>query len=100
MHVAVDTLGHLLTLLVTLANEQDRTQVGELAQGMQDAIGCSVEIAFVDQAYTGDSSAQAAADQGLPSSSLRQNGALCCCRGDGWLVFDAFHATTSGFPPQ
>jgi transposase len=29
VHVVVDTQGHLLTLLVTPANEQDRAQVGE-----------------------------------------------------------------------
>lgn len=31
MHAAVDTLGHLLALRVTPADEQDRAQVGELA---------------------------------------------------------------------
>ena len=31
VHVAVDTLGHLLALLVTPANEQERAQVAELA---------------------------------------------------------------------
>jgi transposase len=65
VHVAVDTLGHLLTLLVTPANEQDRAQVGELAQRVQDVTGQSVELAFVDQAYTGDDPAQAAAAQGI-----------------------------------
>lgn len=33
VHTAVDTLGHLLALHVTPANEQDRAQIGELAQG-------------------------------------------------------------------
>ena len=32
VHMAVDTLGHLLTLLVIPANEQDRHQVAELAK--------------------------------------------------------------------
>lgn len=32
VHTAVNTLGYLLALLVTPANEQDRAQVGELAQ--------------------------------------------------------------------
>ena len=32
VHAAVDTLGHLLALLVTPANEQDRAQVEELAE--------------------------------------------------------------------
>jgi transposase len=65
VHVAVDTLGHLLSLLVTPANEQDREQVGELAQRVQQATGQSVEVAFVDQAYTGDAPAEAAASQGI-----------------------------------
>jgi len=65
VHVAIDTLGHLLTLLVTPANEQDRDQVGELAQGVQQATGQSVDIAFVDQGYTGDAPTQAAAEQGI-----------------------------------
>ncbi len=35
VHMAVDTLGHLLALHVTPANEQDRAQVEELAQQLQ-----------------------------------------------------------------
>ena len=65
VHVAVDTLGHLLTLLVTPANEQDRAQVGQLAQDVQEATGQSVEIAFVDQGYTGDAPAAAAQAHGI-----------------------------------
>src|ERR1700687_4872044 len=60
VHAAVDTLGNLLTLLVTPANEQDRAQVGQLAQAVQEATGHSVELAFVDQGYTGDAAAQQA----------------------------------------
>jgi hypothetical protein len=37
VHVAVDTLGYLLTLKVTPANEQDRAQVGALAAAVQEA---------------------------------------------------------------
>src|SRR5918911_1584759 len=48
VHAAVDSLGNMLTLLVTPANEQDRAQVGELAQAVQEVTGQSVEIAFVD----------------------------------------------------
>ena len=39
VHLAVDTLGHLLALLVTPANEQDRAQVAELAEAVQEATG-------------------------------------------------------------
>ncbi len=67
MHMAVDTLGHLLALHVTPANEQDRAQVGQLAEQVQDVTGQSVEVAFVDvdQGYTGDQPEQAATEHGL-----------------------------------
>jgi len=65
VHLAVDTLGHLLALHVTPANEQDRAQVGELAAAVQEVTGDSVELAFVDQGYTGDAAAQAAQEQGI-----------------------------------
>jgi transposase len=64
-HIAVDTLGHLLALYVTPANEQDRAQVQELAQQVQEVTGQSVEIAFVDQGYTGEAPALAAQAEGL-----------------------------------
>ncbi len=64
-HLAVDTLGHLLALLVTPANEQDREQVSELAEPLQAITGQSVEGAFVDQGYTGDQPLEAAAQQGI-----------------------------------
>jgi len=65
VHMAVDTLGHLLTLCVTPANEQDRAQVGELAKQIQDITGDTIEVVFVDQGYTGEQAEQAAADQGI-----------------------------------
>ncbi len=60
VHLAVDTLGHLLAALVTPANEQDRAQVAELAAQIQVATGDSVEVAFVDQGYTGEQPAEEA----------------------------------------
>src|SRR6266480_2006992 len=65
VHLAVDTLGNLLSLHVTPANEQDRAQVGQLAQAVQDVTGHKVELAFVDQGYTGDAPAQEAKEQGM-----------------------------------
>lgn len=65
IHLAVDTLGHLLGLHVTAANEQDRTQVYELAEQVQEVTGDSVQVAFVDQGYTGDLPEQMAADHGI-----------------------------------
>jgi transposase len=60
-HIAVDTLGHLLALHVTAADEQDRAQVEQLAQAVQEVTGQTVEVAFVDQGYTGADAAQQAA---------------------------------------
>ena len=65
MHVAVDTLGQRLSLRVTPANEQDRDQVAALAAQVQAVTGQSVEVAFVDQGYTGDQPLEAAAAQGI-----------------------------------
>jgi transposase len=65
VHMAVDTLGQLLALLVTPANEQERAQVAELAGQVQEATGESVEVAFVDQGYTGEPPAQDAEAQGI-----------------------------------
>src|SRR5918998_1746763 len=64
-HVAVDTLGHLLALHVTPADEQDRAQVAALAEAVQEATGESVELAFIDQGYTGAAAAESAAAHGL-----------------------------------
>ena len=65
VHLAVDTLGHLLALLVTPANAQDRAQVAALAEQVQEATGEMVEVAFVDQGYTGDQPAADAAKRGI-----------------------------------
>src|SRR5437763_7889215 len=64
-HIAVDTLGNLLALHVTPANEQDRAQVGQLAQAVQEVTGETVEVAFVDQGYTGETAAQDAETHGM-----------------------------------
>lgn len=61
----MDTLGHLLGLVVTPANAQDRSQVAALAEQLQVATGEMVEVAFVDAGYTGDQPAQAAGAQGI-----------------------------------
>ncbi len=61
LHLAVDTLGEFLALVVTPANEGDREQVEELAAAVQEATGDNVELAYVDQGYTGQE-AEAAAD--------------------------------------
>jgi hypothetical protein len=39
---------------VTPANEKERAQVQILAEKVQEVTGNSVEIAYVDQCYTGE----------------------------------------------
>lgn len=65
VHLAIDTLGHLLALHVTPANAQDRDQVAQVAAAVQEATGETVTLAFVDQGYTGQTPRQAAAGQGI-----------------------------------
>ena len=65
VHIAVDTLGHLLALRVTPADQGDRAQVEALAQDMQQVTGGTVEMAYVDQGYTGPNAAAAAEQHGL-----------------------------------
>jgi len=65
VHIAVDTLGHLLAVHVTPANEQERAQVAELAAQVQEATEQTVTLAYVDQGYTGDAPAEAAQTQGI-----------------------------------
>jgi transposase len=65
VHLAGDTLGHLLALCVTAADEQDRAQVSEIAKRVQEETGETVEIAFVDQGYTGENAAEAAEEHGI-----------------------------------
>lgn len=65
VHIAVDTLGHLLALKVTAANEQERAQVADLVEEVQEVTGGSVKVAFVDQGYTGEKPAAEAAQHGV-----------------------------------
>jgi len=65
VHMAVDTLGHLLALHVTPANEQDRARVKALTTQVQAATGEAVQVAFGDQGYTGQQPAQDAAQVGI-----------------------------------
>jgi transposase len=71
LHLAVDTLGHMLALHVTSASDEDRAQVGRLARDVQAATGDSVEVAFVDQGYTGERAADAANDHGIRLEVVR-----------------------------
>ena len=65
VHAAVDTLGHLLALRVSPANEDDRKQVEKLAEEIQEATGENIEIAYVDEGYTGERASELAAEEGI-----------------------------------
>jgi len=65
LHLAVDTLGHLLALYVTPADVQDRAVVDALAAAVQEETGDHVTLAYVDQGYTGETTADAAAAHGI-----------------------------------
>ena len=65
LHLAVDTLGHLLALHVTPASTDDRAEAGRLAQAVQASTGQSVDLAYVDQGYTGPKAADAAKAHGI-----------------------------------
>lgn len=65
VHAAVDTLGHLLALLVSPANEDDRKKVEKLSEEIQKATGENVELAYVDQGYTGEKASESACEHGI-----------------------------------
>jgi transposase len=63
--MAVDTLGHLIALTVTPANEQERAQVDALCEQVQQATGDTVKLAWADQGYTGEQAKSDAAGNGI-----------------------------------
>ena len=71
VHVAVDTLGHLLALRVTPADAQDRAQVAALLSEVQERTDNTVEVAYVDQGYTGPEPAAEAAERGVELVVIR-----------------------------
>lgn len=75
VHMAVDTLGHLLAAVVTPANEQGRAQVGVLAQEVQVSSGQSVTLAYTVEALAQAAQAQAST---CMSSNLAIPSAASC----------------------
>lgn len=67
IHATVDTLGHVITLLVTPANEQDRDQLYDLCREVQRQTGDRVDVMLVDQGYSGE---QASIDAALNDVEL------------------------------
>lgn len=71
VHIAVDTLGYLLALRVTSADQQDRAQVKKVAKEVQHVTRKSVKLAFVDQGYTGEQPAADAKRSGIDLSVVK-----------------------------
>lgn len=65
VHMAVDTLGQLIAMTVTPADEQERAQVKALCEAVQEATGETVKLAWADQGYTGEQARQDAQDSGI-----------------------------------
>lgn len=65
LHMAVDTLGNLLALHVTPANTDDRAEVARMIRTVQAVTDGALDVAFVDQGYTGQSPAEAAATESV-----------------------------------
>jgi transposase len=72
IHVAVGTLGYLLALRVSPANENDRKEVKKLSEEIQQATGENVELAYVDQGYTGEKASDSAAEHGIRLEVVKQ----------------------------
>ena len=106
--IAVDTLGHLLALTVTLADQGDRDQVAPLAEQVQQGTGFTVALASVDQGYTGPNTAQAASEHRIRLEAVKHSMAkrgFVLLRADGSSngasrgphASDASPETTKGF---
>jgi hypothetical protein len=71
---------------VTPADEQDRAQVGRLAAAVREVSGEAVDLAYVDQGYTGEAPREAARAEGIALHVVRTprpSAASCCYQGAG-----------------
>jgi transposase len=62
----------LLSVIITPANGQERTQVGELCRQVQEVTGQAVTVCFVDQGYTGEEAEYAAAVQNIDLQIMKK----------------------------
>lgn len=98
IHAAVDTLGHLLALVVTPADAQEREQVAELSQRVQEASGERVRVAFVDQGYRGEAAGIELCVGSRGASSCHPNAGWWSVGWPGCQAFAGWRGTTSGWP--
>ena len=54
IHLAVDTLGNVISIIATAADEQDRDQVFDICQKIQEETGGNIDVMIGDQGYTGE----------------------------------------------
>ncbi len=54
IHLAVDTLGNVISVIATAADEQDRDQVFDICQKIQEETGGNIDVMIGDQGYTGE----------------------------------------------
>ena len=71
LHLAVDTQGDPVAMHVTPADADDRGEVDRLAGAVQAETDGSVEVAFVDQGYSGPKPAAAAKAHGIDLEVVR-----------------------------
>ncbi len=83
VHMAVDTLGHLLVLHVTPADVGDRAAVGRLVADIQDATSDSVRLAYVPIRTTSarqpQMPPQPRVSRCMSSNCQTQSAASSCC---------------------
>lgn len=65
IHAAVDTMGNVIALLVSSANEQDREQVYDLCREVQQITGDNIDVVIADEGYTGEQAEIDAAVNGV-----------------------------------
>ncbi|CAI9122256.1 hypothetical protein LMG32879_003116 [Brytella acorum] len=75
--MAVDTLGYLLALHGTPTNREDHTEVGCLAAAIQEVTDGSVELAYVDEGYTGSKPDEAVRPHGIALEVVKLPQAKC-----------------------
>ena len=69
-----DTLGDLLGLKVTAADQSDREQVAALVEEVQGVTDSIAELAYVDQGHPGLNAVEAAKQHGIARSGQTFHG--------------------------
>ncbi|ABY28954.1 hypothetical protein Mext_0539 [Methylorubrum extorquens PA1] len=98
MHLAVDTPGHVVALHVTLADVDDRAEVGWLPAEVQAETGDIVEWALSFRAIPVPSPRpprRPTASSWRWSRRRKPSAALCCCRAAGWWSAPSMDALKS-----